>query len=200
MEDVTPFEVQKITLSGRDKLANPLTASVYTLEGVTDEFGNLRLMSIGQLCMAICLQRASKVELQLVELMNQMAENSAQLAVLSEVEKAIADDYEKWDASTSAEAQFQYKGENAATFDTLMDGKKNNYSYNEDDKTITVKSGQVDAFFSDVESVMDALNTTSQELLIDIESYTAKRDDTYSLVSNLTKAFSTTLSAIQNNL
>ena len=33
----------------------PMTANVYTLEGVTAADGSPRLMSIGQLVMAICL-------------------------------------------------------------------------------------------------------------------------------------------------
>lgn len=200
MEDVVPFEVSKITLSGRDSSANPLTASVYTLEGVTNDDGSLRLMSIGQLCMAICLQRASKVEVDLVALMNEMAKNSADLSVLSEVEQKIAQDYEDWDTATNPTTTFSYTGDNAKRFNELMAAAEKDSNYTYDNNKITVKSEEVDAFFSDVESVMDSLNTTSQELLIDIESLTAKRDDTYSLVSNLTKAFYQACSAIANNL
>jgi len=210
MEDVVPFEISKITLSGRDKSANPLTASVYTLEGVTNADGSLRLMSIGQLCMAICLQRAAKVELDLVGKMNEMAENSASLKTLSDVEQKIADKYNTEYSGSSTSFVVEFPSATLEEFDRLMTSQhgyatgKAPYTISAADskgnRKITVTSSQADQFFTDVEATMDALNTTSQELLIDIESLTAKRDDTYSLVSNLTKSFYQACSAIGNNL
>jgi len=211
MEDVLPFQVQQITLSGRDQFANPLKANVYTLEGVTNADGSLRLMSISQLCMAICLRRASSVEETLIGLMNDMAANSASLKDLSDVEQKFADLYNRWDASSASKTTFEstFAGDLATRFNNLMtsyyketygDGHTPSYSVDTSAGKISVSSDNIDQFFSDVEAAMDTLNTTSQELLIDIESYTAKRDDTYALVSNLSKVFYQSCSAVANNL
>ena len=47
---------------------------------------------------------------------------------------------------------------------------------------------------------MDSLNSVSQTTLIDIQSLTATRDDTYNLVSNVLKSLQTVLIGNVNNL
>lgn len=204
MEDVTPFETVKLQLSGVDDYGRNLTCNVYTLEGVTNADGSLRQMSIGQLCMAICLQRASKLETELVELMNDMATNSDNLQFLSEIEQAVVDAYSQAPSSKSTTVEIAMTDSDWKRFQELMvecgqvkPGEDGSYCSRTSGKLVV---SDVDSFCSYVEAGMDTLNTTSQELLIDIESITAKRDDTYTLVSNLTKVCYQTLSGNIANL
>ena len=67
----------------------PLTANVYTLEGVTAADGSPRLMSIGQLVMAICLQRAAALERDIVDLMDAINQNTALINGLTTVESEL---------------------------------------------------------------------------------------------------------------
>ena len=53
---------------------------------------------------------------------------------------------------------------------------------------------------STLEDKMDSLNTISQDTLIDLQSLTAKRDQTYDLVSNALKSFNTVLVGNANNI
>ena len=70
-----------------------LTARAYTVEGVTNADGSLRQLSIGQLVMAICLSRASKLEADIIALMEEMSTTSAQLADMTKIEQAVIDDF-----------------------------------------------------------------------------------------------------------
>ena len=51
-----------------------------------------------------------------------------------------------------------------------------------------------------IEDKMDSLNTISQDTLINLQSLTAKRDQTYDLVSNALKSFNTVLVGNANNI
>ena len=83
------FATQQIELSMcNPQTGLPLTANVYTIEGVTED-GAPRLMSIGQLVMAICLQRASALEDQIIGVMNDINANTALLSLLTDVEGAL---------------------------------------------------------------------------------------------------------------
>ena len=76
-----------------------LTARAYTVESVKNADGSLRQLSIGQLVMAICLERAARLERGvwdetqqkyvdgIIPLMEEMNDTSAQLAALPEIEK-----------------------------------------------------------------------------------------------------------------
>ena len=66
-----------------------LTANFYTVDGVTNADGSLRQLSIGQLVMAICLNRASKLETDIIALMEEMNTTSAQLKALTEIETEV---------------------------------------------------------------------------------------------------------------
>ena len=67
----------------------PMTANVYTLEGVTAADGSPRLMSIGQLVMAICLQRAAALERDIVDLMDAINQNTALINGLTTAESEL---------------------------------------------------------------------------------------------------------------
>ena len=79
------FATQQIELSMcSPQTGLPLTANVYTIEGVTED-GAPRLMSIGQLVMAICLQRASALEDQIIGVMDAINANTQLLDGLTTV-------------------------------------------------------------------------------------------------------------------
>ena len=59
---------------------------------------------------------------------------------------------------------------------------------------------QVQTAISLLEDKMDSLNTISQDTLIQLQSLTAKRDQTYDLVSNVLKSLNTVLVGTVNNL
>ena len=83
------FATQQIELSMcSPQTGLPLTANVYTIEGVTDD-GAPRLMSIGQLVMAICLQRASNLEDQIIGVMETINSNSLLLETLTSIEETL---------------------------------------------------------------------------------------------------------------
>ena len=82
------FEVDTIDLTMADSDTGMyLTGNVYYVDGVTDEFGNNRPLSIGQLVMAICLQRASDLEYKIVQMMNKMSITSEELSALTTIEE-----------------------------------------------------------------------------------------------------------------
>ena len=68
-----------------------LTARAYTVEGITNADGTLRELSIGQLVMALCLDRASKLEVDIIALMEEMNGTSSQLEAMTEIEQTIVD-------------------------------------------------------------------------------------------------------------
>ena len=66
-----------------------LTARAYTVPGVNNVDGTPRELSIGQLVMAICLQRATALEGQIVDLMETMNLTSLQLEIMTQIEEEI---------------------------------------------------------------------------------------------------------------
>ena len=84
------FATQQIELSMcSPQTGLPLAANVYTIEGVTEADGTPRLMSIGQLVMAICLQRASALEDQIIGVMDAINANTQLLDGLTTVEAEL---------------------------------------------------------------------------------------------------------------
>ena len=188
------FATQQIELSMcSPQTGLPLTANVYTIEGVTDD-GAPRLMSIGQLVMAICLQRASNLENQIIGVMETINSNSLLLETLTSIEETLVavDVGQTFDSTES----FEYEGQSVTYHrffvDTLkLAGLPEGTVWNYD---------QVQTVISLIEDKMDSLNTISQETLIQLQSLTAKRDQTYDLVSNVLKSLNNVLVGNANNL
>ena len=176
-----------------------LTANYYTVEGVNDANGEPRALSIGQLVMALCLARAAELEngkidqygkvgkdgiIQIVESLNTTSED---LERLTEIEKAIVNETE---------------GNIDLTTSTLSDGTT--YKAFLQSKGITVSGNTASAYseqlITDIESKMDSLNSFSQQTMIDLQSLTAKRDQSYDMISNIIKSLYTTLSTHVSNM
>ena len=169
-----------LSLCGND--GQQLTANVYMLEGVQNADGSLRQLSMGQLVMAVCLTRATALEAEIVKKMESMAQNSTDLETLTALDQALVNwqtDHTSgtWDGSSYAEAL------------KLAGKTKTSFTYDE-----------IETLISDVESKMDSLNSVSQTTLIDIQSLTSKRDDTYNLASNVLKSLQTVITGTLNNM
>ena len=185
------FGTSAIDLSMCGNDGQQLTANVYMLEGVQNANGTLREMSIGQLVMAICLSRATELENKIVGKMEGLAETSANLEALTTLDSDLVGK-----TATATYADFTL-----STPVTVNGVRKTKASEVLAAMGITVDSKATNAdVIADVESKMDSLNSVSQATLIDIQSLTSKRDDTYSLVSNVLKSLNTVLIGNVNNL
>ena len=170
-----------------------LTARTYTVEGVENADGSLRQLSIGQLVMAICLNRASKLETDIIALMEEMSATSAQLAALTEIENDILDGGANMDNINTSHVT--YDGRDYTFYDFLVNVMKFSAS--------DVPTGFVDASNTDlitlIESKMDEKNSFSQQKMIELQSLTNKRDQSYDMISNILKSLNTTMTGIVNN-
>ncbi len=167
-----------------------LTARTYTVEGVNGVDGNPRPLSIGELVMALCLQRATTLEATIVALMEEMNENSSLLECLTAIEQEIVN---KTSGSVSLTTSYvTYNG--------------TSYTYKAFLTDVAKLSGVPDSanassaqLITDIEAKMDEKNSISQQKMIDLQSQTAKRDQAYDMVSNVLKSLNTVLVGIVNN-
>ena len=170
-----------------------LTARTYTVEGVENADGSLRQLSIGQLVMAICLNRASKLEADIIALMEEMSATSAQLAALTDIENDILDGGANMNNINTSHVT--YDGQDYTFYDFLV----NVMGFSPSD----VPTGFADASNTDlitlIESKMDEKNSFSQQKMIELQSLTNKRDQSYDMISNILKSLNTTMTGIVNN-
>jgi hypothetical protein len=192
-----------------------IKANVYTVEGVTGADGKtLRLLSIGQLVMAICLQRASELETEIIAMMKEMEATSERLEELSAVESRVIEVLQ----DSKNEYCYLTDTEFAALLDegivTQTTVGKTTYSQryiahsipiSVEDATKKPKSkfeNEVmlyDDFITKIEAKMDEKNSFSQQTMIELQSKTNKRDQSYDMVSNILKSLNTTMTGNVNN-
>lgn len=169
--------------------AGNLTDSYYTVDGVNNLDGSARPLSIGRLVMALCLARATELEAEIIEVVESLNETSEDLERLTEIENKIVE-------TTSGNVDL--------TKETLADGQT--YKAFLESKGITVSSDTANSSSEqlltdiDIEAKMDSLNSFSQQTMIDIQSLTAKRDQSYDMISNILKSLHTTLLTNVNNM
>ena len=200
----TYFNTESINLS----MKNPdtgtlLTSNVYTLAGVTEAGSTtLKKMSIGQLVMAVCLSRATELEAKIVAEMAAMATTTDELENFSKIEADLA----AWQKANPS-ATLSKDGISETTYPNLyatLSDDDARVKFLSDIGMSTSKTSwsadEVDEMMQAVEEQMDSLNTISQEQLIDIQSLTSKRDDTYSLISNVLKSLYTVMTGNVNNI
>ncbi len=204
------FQTKSIDLS----MKNPdtgvlLTSNVYTLKGVTEPGSTtLKKMSIGQLVMAVCLSRATELEATIVSEMATMANTTDKLETYSNVEADLAAWQKVNHSATLSVADIKNASNAFSTtypnlYATFSDDTKRTTFLNDIGMSKTAESwsaDQVDEMMQNIEEQMDSLNTISQEQLIEIQSLTSKRDDTYSLISNVLKSLYTVLTGNVNNM
>ena len=167
-----------------------LTANVYTVDGVYEPDGvTPRLLSIGQLVMALCLKRAASLETDIIQKMNEIENVSEQLELMTKIETDIL----AGDVNMSSKT-LSYKGTTYTYYaflteimevDNVPSGKANK------DSTELITG---------IESKMDENNTLSQKTMIELQSQTNKRDQTYDMISNSLKSINTVLVGTVNNM
>ncbi len=170
-----------------------LTARTYTVEGVENADGSLRQLSIGQLVMAICLNRASKLEADIIALMEEMSATSAQLAALTEIENDILDGGANMDNINTSHVT--YDGRDYTFYDFLV----NVMGFSPSDVPTGFADGSNTDLITLIESKMDEKNSFSQQKMIELQSLTNKRDQSYDMISNILKSLNTTMTGIVNN-
>ena len=187
-----------------------LTANFYTVDGVTNADGSLRQLSIGQLVMAICLNRASKLETDIIALMEEMNTTSAELKIMTTIEEKVVG----W---TTANPQ-PHPGYEHLYHDTIS-GTGTNYdgkTYMDVLRSMGIIGDGIecvrwsgspdpndimyDDFITALESKMDEKNTFSQQKMIELQSLTNKRDQSYDMISNVLKSLNTTIIGNINNM
>jgi hypothetical protein len=167
-------------------------ANYYTVEGVTNPDGSLRALSIGQLVMALCLQRATELEAEIIETVESLNKTSEDLERLTEIESAIVNT-----TSGSLDLKNKYlEGTNISYYDFLT---KEEYGIELSDVP-TVANSQSEELITDIEAKMDSHNSFSQQTMIDLQALTAKRDQSYDMISNILKSLNTTLLSNVNNM
>ena len=167
-------------------------ANYYTVEGVTNPDGSLRALSIGQLVMALCLQRATELEAEIIETVESLNKTSEDLERLTEIESAIVNT-----TSGSIDLKNKYlEGTNISYYDFLT---KEEYGIELTNVPTTANSGS-EELITDIEAKMDSHNSFSQQTMIDLQALTAKRDQSYDMISNILKSLNTTLMTNVNNM
>ena len=170
-----------------------LTARAYTVEGVENADGSLRHLSIGQLVMAICLNRASKLETDIIALMEEMSATSAQLAALTDIENDILDGGANMNNINTSHVT--YDGQDYTFYDFLV----NVMGFSPSDVPTGFADGSNTDLITLIESKMDEKNSFSQQKMIELQSLTNKRDQSYDMISNILKSLNTTMTGIVNN-
>ena len=198
-------------------MANPdngelLTANVYTVAGVQNADGTPRLLSIGQLVMAICLQRAAALEAAIIEKMDLMEKTSAQLEAMTGIEEKVIGwptmanpphtGYEHLyhDADKISGTGSEYDGMTMEAFLQQMGVIGQEIECVRWSGTKDPNDIMYDDFITALESKMDEKNSFSQKTMIELQSLTNKRDQSYDMVSNILKSLNTTLIGNVNNM
>lgn len=188
------FETSAINLSMKSSMGEQLTANVYTVEGIYNTDGRLRELSIGQLVMAVCLNRAAELEGIVVALMETLARQSANINALSKVQEKLLEQ-----KGTDAYSG-QTLSEQISYYDANQASKTSNSTSTILSALDVSTSGTYDDVIKEIDNKLNQLNSVSQETLIEIQSKTSKRDDTYNLMTNVLKSLNSTLVGNANNL
>ena len=183
-----------------------LTGRVYTVDGIENVDGSLRELSIGQLVMAICLTRAAELEESIIELMEEMNSTSAMLESLTDVEQGVVNYFagtvtdHAYTLANQTIADGSAAGMNYRTFMQNLGVIGPDIQWVRDDRKLSDGDILFDDFISSLEAKMDERNSFSQQKMIELQSQTSKRDQTYDMISNILKSLNTVLVGNANNL
>ncbi len=183
-----------------------MTARAYTVDGITDANNLPRELSIGQLVMAICLDRASKLEASIIQLMEEMNDTSGLLESLTQIENEVVTFYSNTPTATVfditpgvvqtgpyAGRSWQYALSQQGVIGNQVTEIRN------DGATGNNRISYPD-FVTNIEAKMDEKNSFSQQKMIELQSQTSKRDQAYDMISNILKSLNTVLVGNANNL
>lgn len=190
------FDTSTINLT----LVNPdtgrlLTANVYD---VSFDDGTVRTMSIGQLVMAICLERATEMEWEVIDIMEKMASTTMNIDALSDIEAKILEAAGDGDtvnlSAISGNWTVSYETEDGEI--VTQTAKYASQALSVLDVSYTTSAETTIEY---IESKLDEFNTNSQEQMITLQSQTNKRDQSYEMITNVLKSIYTVLSGVVNN-
>ena len=179
-------------------------ACTYTVAGVTNPDGSRRELSIGQVVMALCLQRAADLEDAIIEKMSAMEAATALLENLTEIETNVVQEFQN-DTSNHA---YDLNGKTTSTGvsylnllrSTEVGVMNSSQRYVRNDAVLSNADILYDDFVTKIEAKMDEKNTFSQQTMIELQSLTAKRDQSYDMISNILKSLNTTIIGNVNNM
>lgn len=171
--------------------AKTYSIQVENADGVMET--KLSGLSIGQLVMAVCLERAVEKENEIISIMNTLNNTSAELENLTEIETAIVNA----DAKSSQSVNLATK--------TLTN--KPDYTYQAYLQELLGSGATVPAtansdsseLITQIETAMDKRNSINQQTMIELQSATSKRDQAYDMISNMIKSLHTVMTGIVNN-
>ena len=193
------FETVQFDLTLNDPdYGTPLQANIYHVDGIRNVDGTPRDLSIGQLVMAICLQRASELEMTIIKQMNKMSVVTGQLEALTEMQAQFVGRNEISDNPWKEPVIFDWPelGQQKITKDADA------IAFLEQIKCIKTEDVDkltVDDIVQAISAEMDSLNSVNQKDLIELQSMTSKRDQSYDLITNVLKSFNTVMTGVVNN-
>jgi len=183
-----------------------LTARTYNVT-VTDADGvtttTLRNLSIAQLVMAICLERAVAKEKEIIDTMQALNVTSSELQALTEIEtEVVTKDARKGESVNLDTKEITYNGENQTyrTFLTAMfvaDGMTESEIESLLSSTANADSKDL---INAIEKSMDKRNSLNQQTMIELQSATSKRDQSYDMIANISKSLNQVEIGIVNNI
>ena len=175
-----------------------LTARTYSLtvkdaDGATETL--LTNLSIGQLVMALCLERAVAKEKEIIDIMNSLNLTSSQLEALTTIETdaVAATDSSKLKLK---EKTLTYDGE-SYTYYAFLDEVIKLDSVPE---TVGPSDEEYNTLITALEQAMDQRNSINQQTMIELQSSTSKRDQAYDMISNILKSLGNVLTGTVNNM
>ena len=171
--------------------AKTYSIQVENADGVMET--KLSGLSIGQLVMAVCLERAVEKENEIISIMNTLNNTSSELENLTEIETAIVNA----DAKSGQSVNLATK--------TLTN--KPDYTYQAYLQELLGSGATVPAtansdsseLITQIETAMDKRNSINQQTMIELQSATSKRDQAYDMISNMIKSLHTVMTGIVNN-
>lgn len=179
--------------SGEYLTANTYSLTVKDADGATETL--LTNLSIGQLVMALCLERAVAKEKEIIDIMNSLNLTSSQLEALTTIETdaVAATDSSKLKLK---EKTLTYDGE-SYTYYAFLDEVIKLDSVPE---TVGPSDEEYNTLITALEQAMDQRNSINQQTMIELQSSTSKRDQAYDMISNILKSLGNVLTGTVNNM
>ncbi len=179
-------------------------------------FGEATGLSMSRYIAALCIHRASELESQSIALMETLSSHTDALGVLAEVEAEavaavrIGSTYYVKDFDVTIDGKTQswvdYLREDLGcdftvmAYDSLPLPEYYDEGLVEGQRYVYLSEEQYAALIQTVESKMDALNSLSQDTMIDLQALLDKRDQCYTLLTNALGLCSDTALAIVKHL
>lgn len=218
------FKVGTIDLSSyNDVTGLKNTATVYWVDGID------RPLPLAQLVMAICFERAAKMEEEVVDLMNTLASTTKAIENLAWFENVLVEFADKgiyragvtpedsnpiwgcdWGKILKSEKDLpegcMWRGgeDNKAPFGRWTDWLVTKFGIKTYpagfQKQQNYSIDEVGKVLDSIETKLDSLNTTSQKDMIKLQSETTKRDQTYDLITAMVKSIGGVNSSISSSM